>query len=84
MGLRFWSDSKVTAALSDLDFQRGQEIIRKREPYYYNHVRLGDRKVDVHGLLKRKHLLSQALQADSKQRHFFHNTKGVLCYIRNL
>lgn len=62
----------MTAALSDLDFQRGQEeIIRKREPYYYNHVRLGDRKVDVRGLLKRKHLLSQVLQADSKQRHFF-------------
>lgn len=72
MGLRFWSASKVTAALSDLGFQRGQgEIIRKREPYYYNHVRLGDREGDIHGLLKRKHVSSQGFQADSKQRHVF-------------
>lgn len=49
MGLRSWNDRKVTAALSNPNFQsfpgfqRGQGgIIRTREPYYYNNVRPGE------------------------------------------
>lgn len=61
MGLRSWTDIKVTAALRDLGlqyfsgFQRGQrEIIPKGESSYYNNVRPGKREVeDVYGPLKR-------------------------------
>ena len=42
------------------------------------------REVDVHGLLKRKHLSSQALQADRKQRHVFKILKEPQCYVQHL
>lgn len=79
----------MTTALSDLGFQcflgfqRGQGgIIRKRKSYC-NNVRLKEREVDVCGPSKRKYLLSQALQADRKQRHVFRILKEPQCSRRH-